>query len=593
MRRPGCSINVAFSIIATSPAGFETLLILSINHGPHDSAAALFDDYRLLAAVSEERLNRVKCSGGFPEKAVAEVLRIGGAEERDVDVLVATRNFFLRRYFTHWKLREKLRENIRRGLGVEKTRCMSTVLAKDPNRSAYDIFDTAAYLADLGLRPDTRFFFSNHHFSHALPALFFTEWDEALIYTADGAGDQVSYSQNLLRNRVLTNLYGDDRWLGRSADGSLGLTYGFATEGLGWKFGRHEGKLTGLAAFGEPTLLPEMQRHFRLTEDAQIEMDLPDWETLRERFLSFARRDTRENVAASVQALIESFIPEAIGMLLERHKVRRLGLAGGLFGNVRLNRVLVENLPLEEIFIVPPMGDEGLVVGGALQFLLERDGLAHWLKQRHRLDHVNWGGTYDDCIGSVLDAAAGVVRMPGDPVALTAEWLQNGRIGAIYRGRMEFGPRALGSRSILASPADADVNRALNARLERTEFMPFAPVVSESDAAQVFEIGSVNRYAARFMTIACGVKKAWQKRIPAVVHVDGSARPQIIRREENPLYYDVLAAFRARTGLPALINTSFNVHEEPIVNRPEECRKALQDRRIDFVVTADSVWARA
>jgi carbamoyltransferase len=150
MRRPGCSINVAFSIIATSPAGFETLLILSINHGPHDSAAALFDDYRLLAAVSEERLNRVKCSGGFPEKAVAEVLRIGGAEERDVDVLVATRNFFLRRYFTHWKLREKLRENIRRGLGVEKTRCMSTVLAKDPNRSAYDIFDTAAYLADLG-----------------------------------------------------------------------------------------------------------------------------------------------------------------------------------------------------------------------------------------------------------------------------------------------------------------------------------------------------------------------------------------------------------------------------------------------------------
>jgi carbamoyltransferase len=158
---------------------------------------------------------------------------------------------------------------------------------------------------------------------------------------------------------------------------------------------------------------------------------------------------------------------------------------------------------------------------------------------------------------------------------------------------MEFGPRALGARSILASPADANVNRALNARLERTEFMPFAPVVSEGDAAELFDIGSVNRYAAHFMTIACDVKKEWRDRIPAVVHVDGSARPQIIGRDANPLYFDILAAFKARTGLPVLVNTSFNVHEEPIVNRPEECRKALQDGRIDFVVADNAIFACA
>ena len=125
---------------------------------------------------------------------------------------------------------------------------------------------------------------------------------------------------------------------------------------------------------------------------------------------------------------------------------------------------------------------------------------------------------------SAPDAVPGVARAAGDPVALTAEWLAAGRIGAIYHGRMEYGPRALGARSILASPADAGVNEALNKRLERTEFMPFAPVVSEGDAAELFDIGSVNRYAARFMTIACDVKPVWRERIPAVVHVDGSAR---------------------------------------------------------------------
>ncbi len=238
------------------------------------------------------------------------------------------------------------------------------------------------------------------------------------------------------------------------------------------------------------------------------------------------------------------------------------------------------------------MGDEGLVIGGALQFLLERDGLDHWLKRRRRLDTVYWGGGHDNRIDTVLDTAPGIAREAGDPIALTAEWLAAGRIGAIYHGRMEYGPRALGARSILASPADAGVNRALNDRLERTEFMPFAPVVGEADAAELFDIGRVNRYAARFMTIACGVHSEWREQIPAVVHVDGSARPQIIRRADNPLYFDILGAFKARTGLPALVNTSFNVHEEPIVNRPEECRKTLQDGRVDFVVTPRAVWAR-
>jgi carbamoyltransferase len=221
---------------------------------------------------------------------------------------------------------------------------------------------------------------------------------------------------------------------------------------------------------------------------------------------------------------------------------------------------------------------------------MERDGLPVWLGERRRLDNVYLGRDYNDAIDRCLSRADTVRRIGGDPAAVATGLICAGRAGAIYTGRMEFGPRALGARSIIASPADHGINDSLNKRLDRSEFMPFAPVVLEEDADRVFEITPVNRYAARFMTITCAVKPEWRSRIPAVVHVDGTARPQIVRDCDNPLYADILRRFRAATGLPVLVNTSFNVHEEPIVNRPEECLQALTDGRVDFVVTRQAVY---
>ena len=175
---------------------------------------------------------------------------------------------------------------------------------------------------------------------------------------------------------------------------------------------------------------------------------------------------------------------------------------------------------------------------------------------------------------------------------MTSGLLTEGLVGAIYEGRMEFGPRALGARSILASPADAAVNQRMNARLNRTEFMPFAPYILQEDAATVFGVTAANRYACRFMTITTAVRDAWRERIGAVVHVDGTARPQIIEADTNPLYAGILSRFKQATGLPVLVNTSFNAHEEPIINRPEECVGALQRDRIDFVVTRQGVYRR-
>jgi carbamoyltransferase len=306
-----------------------------------------------------------------------------------------------------------------------------------------------------------------------------------------------------------------------------------------------------------------------------------------------AREGRREDVAASIQAVLEDTMLTSVRRLLERYPARHLGLAGGIFANVKLNRLLAETLPLDEVFIFPPMGDEGLPVGGGLAYLLARDGLAHWLGHRHRLDDVYFGRDYTAEEDATLSAAPGIRRTAQVPVDGAARRLAAGQIGAIYTGRMEYGPRALGARTILANPSRRDTHDLLNERLDRSEFMPFAPVISAERAAEVFDVNPRNAYACRFMTITCEVRPAWRERIAAVVHVDHSARPQVIERATNPLYYDILGAFERETGIPVLVNTSFNVHEEPIVNRPAECVKALADGRIDFVVTTQGLYERA
>jgi carbamoyltransferase len=336
-----------------------------------------------------------------------------------------------------------------------------------------------------------------------------------------------------------------------------------------------------------------MAAQFRFNDrDGLVETDFRNWAAMQEKILAICQGHDRETIAASIQKVAEDFSVQSVRWWLKRTGARKLALAGGLFANVRLNRLLAETLPVDEVFVFPAMGDDGLSVGAALSLLYKRDGTPAWLTHRRRLDDVYLGQDFGDRIDDML-AKAGARRLPGAPVETAVELIRAGKAGAIYTGRMEFGPRALGARSIIASPHDHAINDDLNKRLARSEFMPFAPYVLEEDAGRVFEITNVNRYAARFMTITCAVKPEWRARIPAVVHIDGTARPQIVHDETNPLFAGILRRFRDTTGLPVLINTSFNVHEEPIVNRPEECLQALQDNRVDFVVTQQAVYVAA
>jgi carbamoyltransferase len=320
--------------------------------------------------------------------------------------------------------------------------------------------------------------------------------------------------------------------------------------------------------------------------------DYPNYAAMRDHAFAICKRLSREDAAASVQATAEHVVCRAVEALVRNSGLTSLALSGGVFSNVRLNRAVLETTAAKNVFVFPAMGDEGLPVGACLIYLHERDGAKAWNQNRYRLTELYLGTNYDAGFAAAASQHPEIVAERDAPVEKAVDALVEGEAVAIYTDRMEFGPRALGARSILASPVRRDVNDTINKRLNRSEFMPFAPVVLAAHAAEVFDVHAGNAHAARFMTITCDVRPAWRDRIPAVVHVDGSARPQVIEERENPLYFAVLERFYQRTGLPVLVNTSFNVHEEPIIDTPQQALTALIDNRIDRILTRDALYRR-
>jgi carbamoyltransferase len=560
----------------------------------HDAGAALFENYELRAAVQLERLTRHKGDGRtYPDLCIDEVLSIAGLTRQDVDVIGVSRCELPTEFYRNIRGVRWIREKYRKYVEHNTRRYMVGEFRRYHTPRVEDVFNVEKFRRAGGFRDGAQVHFYNHHEAHALAALFYTRWDDALLVTADAGGDSVNYSHRCFADGALRTIYGGEECLVQPLPvDSIAYAYMAMTAALGFIPLRHEGKLTGLAAFGQPVLAERIAAHFSVDDAGRVSSDFQFDRDIMTFMRDLAATVSREDASASIQKVLEDTMLGSIGRLLERHKTRHLGLAGGAFANVRLNRLLAERLPIDEIFIYPAMGDEGMPAGGALCYLLQRDGLARWLAQRRELPDVYFGRDYTGTIDEALSGAPGIRRAAEAPVEGAARRLNAGQLGAIYTGRMEYGPRALGARSILANPSRRETHDLLNKRLARSEFMPFAPVIAAEKAATVFDISKLNAYACRFMTITCNVKPEWRERIAAVVHVDGSARPQTIERATNPLYYDILAAFERESGLPVLVNTSFNVHEEPIVNKPSECLRALADGRIDFVVTTNGIYER-
>jgi len=314
------------------------------------------------------------------------------------------------------------------------------------------------------------------------------------------------------------------------------------------------------------------------------------FETARHRFMNFLENEfagfARENVAAFAQKCLEEVLLKLVQEQVQKHKIPNIALSGGTFGNVRLNQKIAELDGVQSIYVQPAMGDGGLGVGGAVW--------EYWNSQKtwnHSfLPQVYLGPEFTD--KQVLEALKNTdltYKKVKNIEHHIAKAMAEGKIVGRFKGRMEWGPRALGNRSIIASAKDAKINQELNDRLKRTEFMPFAPIILEEFASEYFKGYQSDQVAPRFMTVTYDVEESKHSQIPAVVHVDGTARPQVVLKKDNSSLQKILSKYLELTGIPVLINTSFNMHEEPIVCTPDDAIRAYQQGAID-ILAIENYW---
>lgn len=558
------------------------MLVLGIHDGTHDAGAALVHDGVLVAACNEERFTRRKGQGGWPAASITACLDRAGVRGRDLDAVafagLVNPNPVLRalpelqarfRLDDGWFYREEETPASRASAWLQFQSPFPRLRSEGPaGRATYALLRPllARRTRALGApTPDL----ADHHDCHAASAAFTSGFDPCLVVVADGVGDGLALTVYRAEGTRLSRL------AAMPYPHSYGLLYATITGFLGFRPFRHEGKLVGLAALGDadavtvpfPFAGPPEDRRFTEAFGAPLR----PW-------LDQLRRFRREDVCAWLQRGVERELAALVRHHVARTGLRSVALAGGVFANVRLNQVLAAEV--DHLFVFPHMGDGGLAAGAAL---------LRWARDAASppppLRHVFLGP------GAEAPALEGELRRAGLPYRReqrleeeVADRLARGQIVARWDGPMEFGPRALGNRSILAAATDRRMTDRLNLALSRSDFMPFAPLLLASEADEWVEGLAPVRDAARFMTVTVDAKPRLAEACPAAVHVDGTLRPQLVDAETTPGLHHILSAYRRRTGVPALVNTSFNLHEEPIVNTPAEALSTFRRARIDALV---------
>lgn len=568
--------------------------ILAINPG-HDAGACIFEDFDLVAYAKEERLNRIKSWGyEIPWLSLKELWSKCPPDEIDCLVMLrASIPTSCYKNLSHRPLHYRALYHINKLLGREKRLSIDAQM-KASGKAENELIDFGKLRRLFGLRPDCEVLFSNHHLSHALPAIFYSpRINQGISYTADGVGDFSCYSLYRFDQENFDEVIGGDESIYQSTGtlNSMGRFYSRVTRAAGYKSNRHEGKITGLAAYGKPLLLEELRGKYFLDEKGQVQTSFKNYQEAEDYIFDYARTMEMKDIASSAQCFLEEIMLQAVQCHRTRAGAHFVGLSGGVFANVRANQVIAESEGVDEVFIYPAMGDEGLAVGAALDICRRKWGWKEFMSKRRDLGMIYYGEEFSQ--RQIAHAAEGFeIEEPENMAREVACRINENKICALFTKGMEYGPRALGARSILATPKDKNINKTLNERLTRTEFMPFAPVVRAERLTEVFKCPPQSERATKYMTITCHVQDQWRDKIPAVVHVDGTARPQSIERHDNPLYYDIIEQFEEVSGLPCLINTSFNAHEEPIINTPQEALRALAQRRIDYLVTDEMIISR-
>jgi len=566
-------------------ANVRAVIVLGLNASfAHDPSAALLVDGRVAAAVEQERLTRRKHAvGDSCAEAARACLELAGLSPSDVDAVAYS-----------WSPDEVARHRwgyVRRSLGRRPRKALRSAL-RPPRRGRGPLGRLETSLAGLGLDPDrTPVVHVGHHLAHAASAVHFSGFEECAVATIDGGGELATClfgSASGTEIDVIHEILRPD---------SLGLFYSAITDYLGFEVNDGEYKLMGMAAYGDPDLadLSDIVRwrdgDLRLDLDAVWPERHKRWNGRRfghalvERFGPPREGDEAGepyvHVAAAAQRILEraaiDLIEHHLGFVLER--TRRLCLAGGCALNVKLNRLLVDH-PLVDRLFVPPSADDAGTALGAASVVAARAG-----DRIEPLPHAYLGpGFTNEQVAAELDARGVAWERLSDTPRRVAELLAAGEVVAWFQGRMEWGARALGARSILGNPGRRGTADQINACIKyREAWRPFCPSVLDARAAEY--LGS--DHPAPFMTTAFEIPKEWAERTPEVVHVDGTARPQVVTAAAHPRYHALLREFERLTGLPCVINTSLNRRGEPIVCTPSDALATFFGCDLEHLVLED------
>ncbi len=587
------------------------MYILGISCFYHDSAAALIHNGDIVAAAMEERFTRKKHDNGFPTKAVEFCLKQAGITGPDLDYVV----------FYEKPL-------------VKLERILLTTLNTFPHSS--DVWREAmlSWLKEklwikniiqkeVGM-PYDRLLFCDHHMSHAASAFFASPFKEAAVLTVDGVGEwttttlgkATSLWEGEASGKNEINLFSEQRF-----PHSLGLLYSAFTAFLGFRVNNGEYKVMGMSPYGEPRYLDRMERVFRMNpQDGSFDLNMdyfsfhhsatssfngrfvelfgqprpPDEEfftmmTNPERSAeqgAIKRNQHYADVAASVQRVTEDTLIAIANYLHRETGLDKLVMAGGVALNTKANYRVLSETPFDEIYIQPAAGDDGGALGAALWAYHVVLGQP----RRAAMPHAYWGQAYSDAECRDFLDSAGVpyesfTDRDDELLDILAEELTREQVIGFHQGRFEWGPRALGNRSILADPRREEMKEVVNTKIKfREPFRPFAPVILKERAPEYFDYPNVDKHEApRYMLMVSPVNPDKQDQIAAVSHM-GTGRLQLIDRETNPRYYGLVERFGQITGVPVVLNTSFNLRGEPIVNTPREAYNTFRNSDIDLLV---------
>jgi carbamoyltransferase len=581
--------------------------ILGISCYYHDAAASLIRDGQLIAASEEERFSRKKHDFDFPKNAINYCLEAGGITGKDLDYVV----FFEKPFRKLDRILATVLQTYPQSWKVFRESMITWVVDK--------LWVASTLEAELGVTRD-KVLFSDHHLSHAASAFLCSPFEEAAILTVDGVGEWVTATYGEGK--------GTDIRLLKQMDfpHSVGLLYSAFTAFLGFEVNEGEYKVMGMAPYGVPRYTDKVWKVVRLNSDGSFALDMDYFsfhhstdKTFNNRFAAlfgdprpsdlhfftagtgfpsyFGAKPGNYNdlckvnqhyadIAASIQKVTEDLL---VGMAKNLHKMTgqsKLCIAGGVGLNSVANTRILHESGFDEVFVQPAAGDGGGSLGAALwayNTLLGKPRV-------FRMDHAYWGRHYNAGeIRSFLDGSNipyTVHDNEGKLLDRVVDYLKSGKVIGWYQGRFEWGPRALGNRSIIADPGNPDMKDIVNTKIKfREPYRPFAPSILAERAQDYFELENPMRhYPARYMLYVVPVKEDKKEKLPAITHVDGTGRLQTVFKEQSPRYYSLIERFGQATGTPVILNTSFNLRGEPIVTTPANAFNTFHKSEMDALV---------